>query len=335
MKIGILGLPGSGKSTVFNAITQISPNKERDLTKPHLGAIEIPDERLGFLASSVKAKKVIYSEITFIDMPGYKPRQVREVDALVLCVGVFSGRDIQKDYKDFEADIILNDLEVIQKRLDAMERELRGGKKELKNEYDVLLQCKDSLEKERELRFLELAPLQEKLISSYQFLSRRPLMVISNIEEGQIGKGASKPLEEYARKKSLKVIEFCAKVESEISELAEEERPAFLKDIGIEESAREKFIKASSQMLRLIRFYTTKSDQTKSWMIREGTSALDAAGKIHTDIKRGFIRAEVVNFRDFKECGSFQAAREKGRFMTEGKEYIVQDGDIINFRFNV
>jgi ribosome-binding ATPase YchF (GTP1/OBG family) len=335
MKIGIVGLPGSGKSTVFNAITEILPNKERDLTKPHLGTIEVPDERLDFLASIIKPKKTTHSEITFIDMPGYNPRQVQEVDALVLCIGTFSGRDILKDLKDFEADIILKDLDVIQNRVTTMEREVRGGKSELKNEHDILIKCKEYLEEEKELRFLELAPLQEKLIAGYQFLSRRPFMVISNIAEDQIGKGLSKALEEYAAKKSIKVIEFCGKIESEISELPEEERPAFLKDIGIESSAREKFIQVSSEMLHLIRFYTTKGNETKCWMIREGTTALDAAGKIHTDLKRGFIRAEIVNFKDFKECGSFQAAKVKGHFMTEGKEYIVKDGDVINFKFNV
>ena len=334
MKIGIVGLPGSGKSTVFNAITQM-PHKERDPVKPHLGTIFIPDERLDFIASIVKPKKVKYSEITFLDMPGYNTSHIQEVDALVYCIGAFSGRDLLKDLKDFEADIILRDLEAIQKRLEKIEKEIKRGKNEQKNEYDVLILCKGSLEKEKELRFLELSPIQEKLIASYQFLSRRPFIIISNIAEDQTGKNTSKPIEGYVKEKGLKLIEFCGKIESEISELPKEERPAFLKEVGIDRSARDKFIQASYEMLNLIHFYTTKGDETKSWMIRKNTTAVDAAGKIHTDIKRGFIRAEVVNFKDFKECGSFQQAKEKGHFKVEGKEYIVQDGDIINFRFNV
>jgi len=334
MKIGIVGLPGSGKSTVFNAITQ-RPAEERDLTKPHIGTIFVPDERLDFIKSIVKPKKATYSEITFLDIPGYNLKHIQEVDALVLCVGTFSDRDTLRDLKDFEADLILRDLDIIQNRLGKMEKEIKRGISDLKNEYEVLLLCKKSLEEEKELRFLELTPLQEKLIVGYQFLSRRPFIVISNLAEEQIEKDLSKSIDEYADKKGLRLIEFCAKMENEILELPESERPAFLKDARIEKSAREKFIQVSYEMLDLIHFYTTKGDETRSWMIKKGTTALDAAGKIHTDIKRGFIRAEAVNFKDFKECGSFHVAKEKGHFKVEGKEYIVQDGDIINFRFNV
>ncbi|MBL7069509.1 MAG: redox-regulated ATPase YchF [Candidatus Omnitrophica bacterium] len=334
MKIGIVGLPGSGKSTVFNSITQKSA-EERDFTKPHLGTIFIPDERLDFIASVIKPKKITYSEITFLDMPGYNPAHIQELDALIYCVGTFQDRDILKDLKDFEADLILRDLEAIQKRIAKIEKELKRGIADLKNEYAVLLLCKKSLEEEEELRFLDLTPQQEKLIAGYQFLSRRPFIVISNIAEEQIGKETSGSMEEYVGKKGLKLIEFCGKVESEISELPEDERPAFLKESGIKKSAREKFIQVSYEMLDLIHFYTTKGNETRSWMIKRSTAALDAAGKIHTDIRRGFIRAEVVNFKDFKECGSLQAAKEKGFFKVEGKEYVVQDGDIINFRFNV
>ncbi|NQT06098.1 MAG: redox-regulated ATPase YchF [Candidatus Omnitrophica bacterium] len=334
MKIGIVGLHGSGKSSVFNAITQRPPG-ERDLTKPHIGTIFIPDERLDFIASVVKPKKVTYSEITFLDLPGYNPKHIQEVDALVLCIGTFSGRDILRDLRDFEADLILRDLEIIQKRIGKMEKEIQRGIKELKNEYEVLLICKKALEEEKELRFLELTPQQEKLITSYQFLSRRPFIVISNIAEDQIQKSVSKTLEEYAHKKGLRLIEFSAEIENEILELPESDRPAFLKDAGIEKSVRERFIQVSYEMMDLIHFYTTKGNEVKSWMIRKSTTAHDAAGKIHTDIKRGFIRAEVVNFKDFKESGSFHAAKEKGHFKSEGKEYIVFDGDIINFRFNV
>ncbi len=334
MKIGIVGLPGSGKTTVFNAITE-RPAKERDFTKPHLGTIFIPDERLDHIASIVKPKKTTYSEITFVDMPGYNPKHIQDVDALVYCIGTFSGRDILKDLKDFEADLILRDLDAIQRRLEKIAKEIKRGIKEFKNEYDVLVLCKEALDKEQEIRFLKLTPMQEKLIVGYQFLSQRPFIVISNISEEQITKGVSKTASEYANEKGLKFIEFCGKIESDIAELPKDERPNFLKDAGIDISARQKFITASYEMMSLIHFYTTKGNEAKSWMIKNGTNAHDAAGKIHTDIKRGFIRAEVVNFKDFKECGSMHAAKEKGHFKTEGKEYIVLDGDIINFKFNV
>ena len=335
MKIGIVGLPGSGKSTVFDAITQRASRQDRDLTKPHLGTIFVPDERLDYIASIVKPKKVTCSEITFSDMPGYNPKQIQEVDALVVCLGAFSGRDLLKDLKDFEADVLLRDLDVIQNRLAKIDKEIKRGIRDLKNEHDALLLCKESLEKERGLLFLKLTAIQEKQIAGFQFLSKRPLIVVANISEEQIEKGASKAIEGHIREKGLKAIEFCGKIESEIAELPERDRPAFLKDAGIEKSAREKFIQASYEMLKMMHFYTTKNNESRSWMIREGTAALDAAGKIHTDIKRGFIRAEVVNFKDFKECGSLHAAKEKGHFKVEGKEYIVQDGDIINFRFDV
>ncbi len=334
MKIGIVGLPGSGKSTVFNAITEKAKEK-RDFTKPHIGTIFIHDPKLDVLVSVIKPEKVVYSEMTFLDLPGYNPHNIQEGDALILCIGTFSGRDPLKDLKDFEADIILRDLDVIQKRFEKLDKEMKRGIKEVKNEHDVLALCRESLEKEKELRFLELKPLKEKLIHGYQFLSRRPFIIISNIAEDQIGKDASKDMEAYAEKKGLKVIEFSAEIECEILELSEKDRPAFFKEEGIDITARENFIKVSYEMMDLIHFYTTKSYEVRSWMIKRGTTALDAAGKIHTDIKRGFIRAEVVNFKHFKTCGSFHAAREKGHFKLEGKEYIVQDGDIINFRFNV
>lgn len=336
MKIGIIGLPGSGKSTVFEAITGISKEKlQHEIGKPHIGTIAIPDKRLDFLADVFKPKKVSRIEITFEDMPGYKVKQIKEVDALLCVLGIFSGSNPLKDLDSIESDIILTDLEAIQNRLSHLEKESRTGKPELKKEKEVLLNCKQHLEKEKLLNELELNRDEEKLIRGYQFLSQRPMLVVSNVSEDDMKKPISKELEDYANKKHTRIIKFCAQIEEEISELKEEERPDFLKEMGIDEPAKDKIIKASFDLLDLISFFTIKGDETRAWAVKKGINALEAAGKIHSDIKRGFIKAEVINFEKFKECGSMAEAKNRGQLRLEGKEYIVQDGDVINFRFNV
>ena len=336
MKIGIIGLPGSGKSTVFEAVTGIPTEKlQHEVGKPHIGVVSVADERLDFLVEVFKPKKVTHVEIVFEDMPGYKVKQIKEVDALLCILGIFSGTNPVKDLDGIESDIILTDLEAIQKRLPILEKEASSGKAELKKEKETLLKCKDHLEKEKPLSELELDKNEAKLIRGYQFLSQRPVLVVANVSEEDMKKPLSKELEDYVSKKGIRIVKFCAQVEEEISELKEEEKADFLKEMGIDKSARDKIIKASFELLDLISFFTIKGPQTRAWAIKKGTTALLAAGKIHSDIQRGFIKAESINFAKFKECGSMQEAKAKGELKLEGKEYIVKDGDIINFRFNV
>jgi len=336
MKIGIIGQPGSGKSTVFEVISGISKEKlQREAGKVHIATVSLPDKRLEFLANVFKPKKVTHIEIVLEDMPGYNPKQIKEVDALIIVLGIFSGTNPVKDLKNIEADIILTDLESIQKRLPTLEKELKGGKPELKKEREALLKCKEALEKEKPLSKLEFSSDEEKLLKGYQFLSQRPILIVANVSEEDTKKPVSKELEEYTAEKHIKIIKFCAQVEEEISELKKEDRAAFLKEMGIEEPAKTKIINGCLELLNLISFFTVKGDETRAWAIRKGTSALEAAGKIHTDIKRGFIKAETINFDKFKEYGSMNEAKTRGELRLEGKEYIVQNGDIINFRFNV
>lgn len=336
MKIGIIGLPGSGKSKIFEAITGIPKEKlQREVGKPHIGVISVPDERLNILGSIFKPKKLTYVEFTFEDMPGYNVKQIREVDALLCVLGAFSNRDVIKDLVSIEADIILTDLESIQNRLPRLEKELRSGKPELKKEKEVLLKCKEQLEKEKCLSDLEFNLDEEKLLKGYQFLSLRPILAVMNVSEDKIKSPIPQELQNYGAKKDIKIIKFCAEIEKEISELKESERLDYLKEMGIEKSAKEKILKASFELLNLINFFTIKGNENKAWAIKKGTIALEAAGKIHSDIKRGFIKAEIINFEKFNECGSMNEAKARGLLRLEAKEYVVKDGDIIDFRFNV
>ena len=335
MKIALIGLPGSGKSTLFTAITGLHPD-EKEILKPHLGTVFVPDERLDNLAQILNPKKLTYAEMTFLDTHSLDLVHSKEADALIVIIGVFSGAAPKKDAEEIYTNFILSDLQILEHRLPTMKKEIEAGKR-LKDqpEYNLLSKCKVHLEKARPLRELGFTRDEEKLLHGYQFLSLKPLFLIANIDEEQIGKSQNKELEEFSKRENLEVIELCAKIEAEILELAEEERAEFIKSIGISELSEERIVKMAYKTSNLVSFFTVKGDETRSWPVRRGTHAIDAAGKVHTDIQRGFIRAEVINYKDFMECKDFNEAKKRGLLRLEGKDYAVQDGDIINFKFSV
>lgn len=335
MRIAIIGLPGSGKSTLFTAVTGLHP-EEKERLKPHIGAVFVPDERIDNLAAILNPKKVTYAEITFLDTHGLDLIHSKEADGLISVIGIFSGGSAKKELEEQCANLILSDLQIIENRLPKMKKEIEAGK-ELKGqpEYNALLKCKAQLDKARPLRELAITKEEFKLLHGYQFLSLKPMFVVANIDEGQIGKGLDPELLEFAKKENLQILELCLKVESEILELDENERADFLKELGVNELSEDKIVKTAYKTIDLISFFTVKGDETKSWPLKRGSHALDAAGKVHTDIQRGFIKAEVISYKDFMDCKDFNEAKKHGLLKAEGKDYVVQDGDIINFKFSV
>ncbi len=342
MRISIIGLQGSGKTAVFETLIKESGQEIKygtygeERLKPHLGTIMVPDERLLELAKTFKPKKITFAEMTFIDRPGFDMVHAKEADSLILVLGLFMGREGVKDINDVEAEMILADLGIVQNRLKKLEKEIKA--KELKDEveYELLLRCNKTLEDGGIVRNLPLTDNELGIVHGYQFLTLKPALAILNISESEIGKDIPSSIKDILSKKKIGHVEFCAEIELEIMDLKEEERPEFLKSLGIEKPAREKLVKACFDMMKMIFFFTVKGDEIRAWPIKSGTKALDAAGKVHTDMKRGFIRAEVVNFKDFIESGSsFHEAKAKGHLRLEGRDYIVKDGDIIDFRFSV
>jgi len=332
------GLSGSGKSTVFSAITQLS-RKEGEYAgglKPQLGVVKVPDARLDDLGKIFNSEKITHVELTFSDIPGFNVAHLGDVDALVCVIGAFYSEDPVKDAEEVEANFILRDSEILQHKLPQMEKEIRAGKIDEKKEFEVLSKCKEPLSKDIPLRSLGLTKEERKLIRSYQFLSLKPVLLVSNIAETDIDKGSPPALIDYVGKKNLNMIEFCGKTELDILDVPEGERKSFLKEMGIDLMARDKFIKAAFDLLKIISFFTVKGKESRAWTVRKGTVALEAAGKIHTDMKKGFIRAEAINYRDLVKCGGkLTEARAHGLLKLEGKDYVVEDGDILDIRFNV
>lgn len=335
MKIALMGLPGSGKSTLFTAVTGLHPD-EKERLKPHLGTVSVPDERLDNLAKILNPKKMTYAEITFLDTHGLDLVHPKEADGLIVVIGLFSGASAKKDAEGIFTDLILSDLQIIENRLPRMKKEIESGKEQKEQaEYNLLLKCKAQLEKAQPLKALNLSNEEEKMLHGYQFLTMKPLFFVANIGEDQIGRSQSGELLEFAKKQNLEMIELCSKIELEILELAEEERMEFLKGLGVNELSEDRVIKTAYKTIDLISFFTVKGDETKSWPLKRGSHAIEAAGKVHTDIQRGFIKAEAINYKTFMECGDFNEAKKHGLLKLEGKDYVVQDGDIINFKFNV
>lgn len=359
MKIGIIGLPESGKSALFNALTglnvQLHSYTQGEKMKPNVGVAAIPDKRLNRLSEIFKPKKTTPTSVDFVDMVGIKKgakleeidlTPIKDTDGLVCVIRLFEDKnlphpygkiDAASDFKIIETELILLDLQSAQKRIHKIELELQKGIKENLKELEVLKICEDSLSKEVPLRNLDFDKEQEKLIRGFQFLSKKPLLAVANIGEDKIKEGAPEDFKNLSKERGLHYIELCAKVEAEVIQLEDEElKNSFLEDLGIKELARDRLIGLSLSILNQITFFTVKGDEVKAWLIKKDTTAYEAAGKVHSDIQRGFIKAETINFSDFIDCGgSIQNARHQGRLRLEGKDYIVGDGDIIDFKFNV
>jgi GTP-binding protein YchF len=348
MKVGIVGFPRSGKTTVFNALTGLhaAVGAYGDPGKPNLGAIKVPDVRIDRLSAIFTPRKTTYAEVVFVDFPGGGERsgvldqstlvQMRDADALVQVVRGFADpmtqdtADPARDIAAFKAELVLADLAVVEKRLERLRKE--KGKEQ---EVELLEQCRVALDTETPLRRLAFGAAEERALSGFGLLSRLPLLVLVNVPETAVAAPLDDAVRAALAADAVPGQALCAQIEMEIAALDAADRTAFLADLGLRESARDRFVQAAYALLDLISFLTTGEDEVRAWPIRRGTTAVKAAGKIHSDIERGFIRAEVAAYDDFINYGSDAKCREAGKLRLEGKDYIVNDGDIIHFRFNV
>lgn len=362
MKIGIVGLPFVGKTTVFNALTSASAKTGEfslGAKEANRGVVKVPDERVYKLAPLYDPKKVTPAEVEYIDVAGLVKETkekgsegefyhtLREVDELAHVVRIFRDESVmhvfgsiepKRDIKSLDLDLILIDLDIIEKRLKRLEKTVVSSKSEDdKRELVVLHKFKEALDKEIPLREVELSFEEEKLVRGYSFLSQKPLLLILNLGEEQIKirDDLEAELSEFLKRKKIGVCSVCGKLEMELSQLEEKDKRAFLDDLGIEEPAVNRVIKSSYKLLDLISFFTANENEVKAWTIPSGTKALKAAGVVHSDMEKGFIKAEVIGFDKLGEFGSIHKAKEKGALRLEGKDYVVQDGDVIFFRFHV
>ena len=342
MKVGLIGHRGAGKTTIFRMLTGLQARVGVRKDEVHLGVIRVPDTRLDRLSEIFQPKKATYAEIRFTDFPPTQGEenltantalvaQMREVDAIALVLGDFeSDADPLKELSDLLTEMILADLTVVENRRVRIKKE-----KARPQEESLLERCAKTLEKEESLRNLTFSPDEESLLSGFGFLSRKPLLVLFNQSDDKAGQPLAQAYQAELQRRGLEGLALSGKVEMEIAQLDENDRAAFSKEIGIAEPARDRFIRASYRLLSLISFFTTAGDEVRAWTVTQGTRARKAAGKVHSDIERGFIRAEVVAYDDFIALGSEAKCREAGKLRLEGKDYVVQDGDIIHFRFAV
>lgn len=347
MKIGIVGFPRAGKTTVFNALTGLAAavGGYGDPGKPNLGTIKVPDARIDRLSEIFSPRKTTYAEVVFVDFPGGERGgvldqatlvQMRDADALVQVVRGFTdpvtqdAADPARDIATFQSELVLADLAILEKRAERLRKE--KGKEQ---ETELVQRCLAALEAETPLRRVALSPADERALSGYGMLSRPPMMAVVNVAEDAAAAPLPAPVQAQLDAAGIPGLALCAQIEMEIAALEPGDRAAFLADLGLAESARDRFIQAAYGLLDLISFLTSGEDEVRAWPIRRGTTAVRAAGRIHSDIERGFIRAEVVAFDDFVRLGSEAKCREAGKLRLEGKDYVVQDGDIFHFRFNV
>lgn len=362
MKIGLIGLPSTGKTTLFNLLTNMVGSSETasGKTEPHIGIARIPDKRIDFLANHYKPKKITYAAIEVIDIRGIDPESsvgkekgavhfleaVRQVDALVHVVRVFENPDVVhsegspdplRDIDAVNMELLFADLAVIENRI----KRIDASKKmtpELEEERVVLEKCRKCLESEKLIHSLDLTDDEKQVLKTFQFLTERPLVLLLNLDEDQFRTGSyakREALHAYAEKRGIPLLEISVRTEYEINQLEGEDKAMFMEDLGISETGISRLATLIYNYLGLISFLTVGTDEVRAWTINKATTAKAAGGKIHSDIERGFIRAEIHKYADFERFGTIHAIKEKGLFKTEGKDHVIEDGDIINFRFNV
>jgi ribosome-binding ATPase len=339
MEAGLVGFPLAGKTTLFNAITALHKTGDAHV---HLGAIKVPDKRVDQLAAIYKPRKVTYSEVRFVDLPGPRGkgmdavslRALADVDALCLVLRGFAALDGAaaeplRELRDFDAELLLADLAVVERRLDRLRKEHAG---KTSSEFHELSNLRAHLEERKPLRTMKWTEAEQHEMLHFGFLSRRPMLVVLNVSEEDAARPLPPELEAEVRVHGAEAIALSAEVEAEIAELDPSEQPAFLESIGLGEPARDRFIRAAYHLLELISFFTVGEDEVRAWTVHRGDTAPRAAGKIHSDLERGFIRAEVIHYDDSMAAGGEAKPRERGKMRLEGKEYVVRDGDILNIR---